>query len=210
MAAVVLGKQPGTIKQLHAPLVLAQCILQRAVAIGRVADRKTRAVFLVHAALVQVGTRGVAAFQRLLEEARGRIQRGVQLAAVVLLLGGARLGIAWYFHAHALGQLIDRVEELQAVVVHQEADRGAVRAAAEAVVELLGGRDRERGRTLVMERAARRIFLALALQRHAAAHHFDNVGAGQQVVDECVGDTGHGQQQGARPATATHGSGGPR
>ena len=115
--------------------------------------------------------------------------------------GAARVLVARHLHAGTLGQLIDRIEELEAVVVHQEADRGAVRAAAEAVIELLGGRDRERGRALVMERAARGVFLALSLQRHAAAHHLDDVGAGQQVVDESVGDTGHGQQGRARCRT---------
>ncbi|MNV40323.1 hypothetical protein D3C71_1319240 [compost metagenome] len=138
MAAIVLGKQPGAVQQLHAPLVLAQRIFQCAVAVRCIADRKPCAVFLIHATLVQVGARLVAAFQRLLEKARGRIQRRVQLAAVVLLLGGARLGIARHFHADTLGQLIDRVEKLEAVVIHQEADRGAMRAAAEAVIELLG------------------------------------------------------------------------
>ena len=92
---------------------------------------------------------------------------------------------------HALGQFVDRVEELEAVVIHQEADRGAVRAAAEAVIELLGRRHREDGRALVVERAARRVFLALALQRHARADHLDDVGAREQVVDEGVGDAGH-------------------
>ena len=48
----------------------------------------------------------------------------------------------------------DRVEELEPVVLHQEAERGAVRAAAEAVVELFVRAHPERRRLLVVERAA--------------------------------------------------------
>ena len=48
-----------------------------------------------------------------------------------------------------------------------------------------------------MERAARRVFLALPLQRHARADHLDDVGAGEQIVDEGVGDAGHAKRQDA-------------
>ena len=201
VAAVVLGEQAGAVEQLHPPLVLAQCIAQAAVAIRRVADLEARAVLFIHATAIQVAAGLVAALQVALEELRGRLKRRVQLAAVVLLLGAARVLAARHFHASALGQFIHRVEEFEAVVVHQEADRGAMRATTEAVIELLGGRDRERRRALVMERATRCVFLALSLQRHAAAHHLDDVGAGEQIVDESVGDTGHGQQGRARYRT---------
>jgi hypothetical protein len=178
-------------------------ILQRAVAVRRVADGKARAGVGIDATAVQVGTRLVVAFQLLLEEAAGRIQRGVLVAAVVLLLLAARVVLARHFHADALGQLVDRVEELEAVVVHQEADRGAVRAAAEAVVELLGRRDVEAGRALVVERAARFVFLALALERDARVDHLDDVGAGKQVVDERVGKSGHAAMNSAAGGRGT-------
>ncbi|MCW0450032.1 hypothetical protein NB706_002866 [Xanthomonas sacchari] len=193
VAAVVLGEQPGAVEQLEPALVGAQRVLERAVAVRGVADLEARAVFGVHAAAVQVDARLLAAVELALEELGRRFQRGVQVAMVVAGgLGRATLlGVARDVHAGALGQLVDRVEEFEAVVVHQEADRGAVRAAAEAVVELLGWRHRERGRAFVVERAARRVLLALALQRHARADHLDDVGACEQVVDECVGDAGH-------------------
>src|SRR5690606_41506658 len=70
-----------------------------------------------------------------------RLERGVEVAGAAVLV--ALTCVARHFHAHALGQFVDRVEELEAVEVHQERDRGAVRAAAEAVVELLGRRHRE-------------------------------------------------------------------
>src|SRR5690606_20928907 len=92
-------------------------------------------------------------------------------------------------------------EELEAVEVHQERDRGAVRAAAEAMVELLGRRHGERCRALVVERAARRVLLALALERHARAADLDDVGARQQVVDEGIGDAGHAQDLTSRSSS---------
>src|SRR3546814_3383605 len=92
-------------------------------------------------------------------------QRAEQLLGVGILV--ALLRLARHLDAGAPGEVVDRVEELEPVVVHQERDRRAVRAAAEAVVELFGRRHRERRRALVVERAARGVFLALALERHA-------------------------------------------
>lgn len=202
MAAVVLGKQAGALKHTHAPRIGAQGVLQRAVAVGRIPYLETRAVVGIHAAPVQIVTGAFAAIELALEEPGGRFQCRIQLAAVVLLLRRALLGLAWDFHAGALGQLVDRVEKLEAVVIHQETNRGAMCAAAEAMIELLGRRHSERGRALVMERAACRVFLALTLERHATAHHLDDVGACEQFVDKRVGDAGHPASISQRPAGA--------
>ena len=51
-------------------------------------------------------------------------------------------------------KLLDRVHERQAAMVGEEADRIAMRAAAEAMVEILVVVDGEAGRLLVVERAA--------------------------------------------------------
>ena len=59
------------------------------------------------------------------------------------------------FHPGRLGELLDRVHERQAARVGQEADRVAMRAAAEAMVEALVVVDGEARRLLLMERAAR-------------------------------------------------------
>ncbi len=59
-----------------------------------------------------------------------------------------------HLHAGAAGQFLDGVDEAHALVFHDEADGRAVRAAAEAVVELLGRADREGRRFLVVEGAA--------------------------------------------------------
>src|SRR3546814_20208998 len=96
------------------------------------------------------------------------------------------------------GAVGDRVEELEPVVVHQERDRRAVRATAEAVVELFGRRPRERRRALVVARAARGVFLALALERHAPVDHLDAVRPGQTVIADSIGYPPHP----SRPPTA--------
>ena len=85
-------------------------------------------------------------------------------------------------------ELLHRLHELHVRVVHQEADRRAVRPAAEAVVELLVGDDGERRGLLVVERAARLELLAGALQGDVVLDDFDDVDAGDEVVDEGLGD----------------------
>jgi hypothetical protein len=149
---------------------------------------------------LDVGLRLVAAGQVLAEELRRGVERGEQVDRVVVFV--LLLRVARDFHPDALGEFVDRVEEFEAVVVDQERDRGAVRAAAEAVVELLGRRNGEARRALIVERAARREFLALALERHARGDHLDDVGAREQVVDESVGDAGHRYQDATRRTRA--------
>ena len=189
-AAVATREHAGLFQQGQPALVGTQRRLQAVVAFGRVTDGESGAVLRVHAAAVEIAPRLLVALELRLEEARGGVERGVLVAGVGILV--AVPGFLRHFHTGALGQFLDRVEELEAVVVHQEADGGAVRAAAEAVVELLVGRDGEAGRALVVEGAARRVLAALALERHSRADHLDDVGACQQVVDEGVGDAGHG------------------
>ena len=75
------------------------------------------------------------------------------------------------------GQFLDGLAEVQSLVLHQEADGGAVGAAAEAVVELLVVADGERGGLLVVKGAAGLVVLAGLLQRHAAPIEVDDIGS---------------------------------
>src|SRR5690606_33996718 len=147
-------QQSGALEQLHARLVGAQRVAQGIEAVRRVADLEALAGGLVQAAAAQVGAGLVTAGQLAAEEAGRLAEDVVQRLPVGIGLAAARL--ARDLHAGPAGELLDRVEELESVVVHQEADGGAMRPAAEAVVELLGRRHGEAGRALVMERAARR------------------------------------------------------
>ncbi|TSE18327.1 hypothetical protein Tigna_02563 [Tepidimonas ignava] len=81
-------------------------------------------------------------------------------------------------------QIVHGVPKAGARVRHQKVDRVAVRAATEAVVELLGRADRERRRFFGVERAqADEVGPAFA-QRHVAADDLDDVGARQQVLQK--------------------------
>ena len=173
VAAVLLRKQTGAFEQLHAPRIGAERVAQRGKPVRRIADAEAFDDAGVDAALVDVSLRLVVLRELAAEEGVGRVQRGENVAGVAILV--ALAGIARHFQPGALGQFVDRVEEFEAVVVHQERDRGAVRAAAEAVVELLGRRHGERGRAFVVERTARGIFAALLLQRNARADDLDDV-----------------------------------
>ena len=69
-------------------------------------------------------------------------------------------------------------------MLHQEPDGRAVRAAAEAVVELLGRRDRERRRLLAVERAQPEPVRPALLQLHVAADHVKLSVAVETLSDE--------------------------
>ena len=75
------------------------------------------------------------------------------------------------------------------LVVHEEADDIALGMAAEAVEELLGLADGERGCLLVMERTARHVLLAFTLQGYTGIDDTDDIAASDQVIDEMLGDT---------------------
>jgi hypothetical protein len=106
-----------------------------------------------------------------------------------------------YLHAVLAGQVLHRLDEVHAGVLHQEADGIAVLAAAEAVIELLAGTDRERGRLLAVEGAQPHEIGSALLQLHVAADDFHYVGAGQQLLDERLGD---GHRCVFLPSAATH------
>ncbi len=86
-------------------------------------------------------------------------------------------------------QLFDGFNELELVVVHQKVDGVAVRATAEAVVELFFTVYGERGGFFVMEWTARMVVLALLLQLYPRVDEIDDVGSGKQIIDENAWDS---------------------
>ena len=86
-------------------------------------------------------------------------------------------------------QFFDGFHEIELVVVHEEIDRVAVRAAAKAVVKLFFTVHGERGGFFVMERTARVKILALLFQLHPRIDQIDDVGACQQVIDKYAWDS---------------------
>ena len=160
--------------------------------VGREADHELVDGLAREAALLRVLARARVVRQHAREvlrdaqvhvvERRGAA-RGVGLAA----------GLARHVEPESSRQLLDRLGERQLVVFHEEAERRAVRAAAEAVIELLDRAHPERRRLLVVERAAGAVFAAGFLELDARADELDDVRACGQVVDEALGNAaGHG------------------
>ena len=87
-------------------------------------------------------------------------------------------------HADVAGQHFDSITEFQSVVFHQEADGGAVRSAAKAVVELLAGGNGKGGGFFVVEWAAGFKFPACFLQLYARFNQRNNICTRQQFVNE--------------------------
>ena len=132
---------------------------------------------------------GARAFlQRRLVETRRHGEDLGQVGRFLAPPGLAGTLLARDIQAGIAGQLLDRVGERLPAIFHQEADGGAMSATAEAMVELLGGTDAERGRLLAVERAAGHVVGAGLLERDVAVDHLDDVDPSEQRLDEIVGD----------------------
>ncbi len=108
------------------------------------------------------------------------------------LSSAGRERLARHGQADPTGQFLYRIDKAHVIVFHQEADRGAVRAAAEAVIELLGLADTEGRGLFVVERTAGHVIAPGLFQRHARIDHIDDVDAGHELIDELLGDfAGH-------------------
>ncbi|TSE23007.1 hypothetical protein Taqua_01934 [Tepidimonas aquatica] len=141
------------------------------------------------AAAFQVLDGARAGLQLRLVRARGLCQAFAEGLLLATLGGGACargrvLRLVGHAQSQLRSQLVHGVPKAGARVRHQKVDGVAVRAAAKAVVELLGRADRERRRFFGVERAqADEVGPAFA-QRHVAADDLDDVGARQQVLQK--------------------------
>src|SRR5205085_2867926 len=156
--------------------------------VGRVADREALDGLGGKSPLGEIVAGACFARETLRVAGRdARHQRGERLGGAA---GGAAAGrdLPRNREPEARGEFLDRLGEGHVVVIHEEAEHRAVLAAAEAVVELLVRAHRERGGLLVVERAAGLVFAPGLLQRHAGADDLHDVGAGDQLVDEVLGD----------------------
>src|SRR6185437_10192541 len=104
---------------------------------GRVADAEMRGHGAGEAATFQVLDGGGGLLQLSAIELRRDEQRLAKIMACFALLALARPVVARHFEPRVAGERFDRFRERLARVFHQESDRRAVRAAAEAVIELL-------------------------------------------------------------------------
>jgi hypothetical protein len=122
------------------------------------------------------------AFQHLAQ--RGLVRACLQCA---LLFGRVRR-VVGHGHADLLRQVGHGIAEAHAGMLHQEADGVAMRAAAEAVIELLGRVDAEARRFFAVEGAQPHVVGAAALELDVAADDLDDVDARQQVLQEAGWD----------------------
>ncbi len=129
----------------------------------------------------------------------GRIVQQAQepaLFGTAALVGGRRL-LVLEPDAVAVGQRLDRRGEVEVLGLAHERDVVAAPLAAEAVVDLLHRVDRERGRALVVERAASDVPGARAAKRRAGADQVDHVDRDLQGLEALPGDRAHAAEASA-------------
>ena len=167
---------------------------QRRPAFGRVADAVMRDDFGRQAASRHILPCLRRTRQLLLVKRAGCLHHLFQ--CLLLLFFGGTLGSGlWVFfadighaHAHAVSQKLHGFDKAQTLVLHHKADGRPVRAAAEAMVKLLAGAHGKAGRFFFVERAARHIVRPALFQRNVLVDDIDNIGFGQQVVNEVLGN----------------------
>ena len=139
---------------------------------------------------VVAGLRALTGVELFGEPGLGRRHDVVEGRGAVGAFAGAGIG-GGDLHPGLGGELLDRVHERQAAVVGEEADRVAMRAAAEAMVEALLVVDGEGGRLFIVERAAGLPLAAGLGEFYMGGDDGREQGAGAQFVEELGGEA-HG------------------
>src|SRR5210317_202546 len=184
MLPVVLANDQSGGKQLFRRLVrLAKLVEYVAPAIGRIADAETLGRRTVNSALFHVLHGSWRFFETGLPVSRHRVEQREQFVVTASRFVAFAAG---HIHAHRGGQALDSLNEAHVVEFHEEANRRAVGAAAKAMIEAFSGAHGERGRLLIMKRAACLEFAAGFLELHATADYLDDVGACDKVVDKVL------------------------
>jgi hypothetical protein len=168
-------------------LVIGENQLERRT-IGCVADAVACGNLSSQAAPLEVVDRTWTLLELLPIEMGGLFQRfpkGGRRLRAVLFLGGFRYG-----QTGILGQCRHRIAKAHVLVLHQEADGGAVCATPKAMIELLGRTDSEGGGLLAVKRTTGLVVLPGLFQRHTPVDDVDDVDSGEQSVDEIARDHG--------------------
>ena len=136
-------------------------------------------------AAVEIGTHGGAllALQHLVVEPRGGLVQLQHTAAQLLRAVAVILGDG---HIDALGQKTDGIGIGEVFDLHHEVDDAAALLAAEAVVDLLVGRDGEGAGLFIVEGAQTKEVGTLARKRNVAAYHIGDIIAGDQLVQKVL------------------------
>jgi len=204
--AVTLDHEACALEAFVADAVGGQRFVQIAPTLRREADPEPFGDFAGDPAAPEIRNRAfsVGRAAQLLLEMRARAFEHVVELACSRGLVTARL--ARDLDTRHGGELFDGLEELEIAVLHQEADGGAVCAAAETVEELLLAAHRERGALLGVERAQGLEIPSGFTQRQMRLDQIDDVDPRNEIVDELLGEaSGHGCRLG--PGTGRRGSG---
>jgi hypothetical protein len=141
----ILDHQSGQLK--FADGVVLEGSAEVLPAVGRVTDAELLGDFTADAAPFQVADGFFGMLQLFVVILGGLghdLGQGGQLRPVVRAFSVTAL-VFRNLHADALRQFLDGIDEAEPGILHEKADRRPVRAAAEAVVELLARADREGG-----------------------------------------------------------------
>ena len=172
--------------------------LERGAVGRRIAEPEAEDGRAVEPAFGQIG-RGLGALRALQapgQPARRRLVDRVE-GAIDRRLGVA--GAARRRQAGQLGEAGDRLAEVQALERHDEVDRVAVLAAAEAVIEALGLGDRERGRLFLVERAQAQVLAAAAREPDVARDDLDQGQARLELLERDRAPVSHHGVSASRP-----------
>jgi len=196
-AAAAGDDEAGVEEFLRAEALADGGVAQLLPAGGRIAHAEAPADVGAETARVEVGARRGAAFAlpkpTLIVDGRALEQVAETLAAPPLgLASGAGLFVL-ECDAVLVGEVFDRLGEIEPLLALHEGEQVAALAAAEAVVDLLDRVDRERRRLLFVERAAAHEVGARLLELRVVTDDLDEVGSRPYLVDALAGDARHGQ-----------------
>src|SRR6185312_5931447 len=188
-AGITLDDEAEIGERLALRLARTEALQHRIPGVRRVADAELREGVGSQPAACQVLAGAGLTRERLGVELRYPRHELVELLGVARC-GGRAAAFVRHFQSQPARELLDGLGEGHAVVLHQKAQHRAVRAAAEAVIELLLRAHPEGGGLLVVEGTAGLVLAARFLQLHARADDLHDVRAGDQLVDEALGDDG--------------------
>src|SRR5688572_8920181 len=193
MTAIVLADDEAGRKQALDSLLGRSHAVQQLAPSGRsVADRKPFRGRTVDPAFLEVGDRSVVTSQLFLEVP---LRLGHALEQLVIAARGPLAFFPRNLNAHHARQRFHGIRKLEMIVLHQEAEGGAMRTAAEAVVKTLGRTDGKGRGFLIVKRADRLVLASRLLQLDACSQDLDDVRPGNQVVNEMLGyQSGHGSR----------------
>ena len=178
---VAMNQQSGLDHVLDRNAELAEMLLQREAIRRRITHAKPHLRRRLDRAVGEIAARlgAGARSQRVGEELGGQIHHVIERLAALFVARGIG-GYRGDRHAGLRGGSLHRLDESEALGLHDEVENVAVLAAGETVIEPLLVVDREGRRLFLLEGREPLELLAGAFQLHAAADDFRNRKAGAQ------------------------------